>query len=237
MMDEKNQQNIITKEEMREAAKNRVEEISKEFRAGFSFLENYPKSVTFFGGNKFSQDNPYCIKAKSLSGRIVKELGYSVLTGGGPGIMEAANRGAYEAGGNSLGLTIQLPHEQITNKFLTKHINFYYFFVRKLCLTYSAEAFIFFPGGFGTLDEFSEILTLIQTKKITSGPIILVGSDYWKPLENFIKEQMLLRNTIDKEDLSLYTITDDENEIIEIIKKVPIKSGIPFDSKTGTDSY
>ncbi len=218
----------LTKEEMQIVAKERIEEISKEFTEGFKFLENYPKSVTFFGSTQFSEDNPYYISARTLSGRIAKELGYSVLSGGGPGIMEAANRGAFEAGGTSLGLTIELPQGQITNKFITKEMDSYYFFVRKVCLSFSAEAFIFFPGGFGTLDEFFELVTLTQTKKVTGVPLICVGSDYWKALETFMTKELLSRGTIAPSDLQLYHITDDHDEILDIIRKTPVRNSIPF---------
>ncbi|MDB5266250.1 MAG: hypothetical protein JWN89_65 [Parcubacteria group bacterium] len=218
----------LTREEMQKVAAERVSEISKEFTDGFKFLEEYPQSVTFFGSTQFTEENPYYIKARSLASRIVKDLGYSVITGGGPGIMEAANRGASEASGTSVGLTIQLPHEQIVNKYISKAINSYYFFVRKVILSFSAEAFIFFPGGYGTLDEFFEIITLVQTRKVVGVPIICVGSDYWKSLERFMQENLIARGTISAEDLTLFTITDDEDEIIRLIKKVPVRNSLPF---------
>lgn len=202
-------------------ARERVNEISKEFSEGFSLLAEYPKSVTFFGSAMMGQDNPYCISARELAGKIVKELGLGVITGGGPGIMEAANRGAYEAGGDSVGLTIELPTPQLINKYLTREFNPYYFFVRKVLLSFSAEAFIFFPGGFGTLDEFFEVLTLIQTRKITDVPLICVGVDYWRALERFMQSEMLNRGAILPEDLLLFTITDDLNEVLNIIAKAP----------------
>ncbi len=204
-------------------AKKRVSEISREFTEGFKFLEDYPKSVTFFGANQFKEDNQYYISARTLASRVVKELGYSVLSGGGPGIMEAANRGAYEAGGNSLGLLIKLPSEQVINKYITKWFSSYYFFVRKVCLSFSAEAFIFYPGGFGTLDEFFELLTLIQTRKIANVPLICVGSEYWNELKRFMEAEMISRGTIASEDLDLFHIMDDHDKIIEIIKKVPVR--------------
>lgn len=219
---------ILTREEMHKVASERISEISKEFTEGFKFLEDYPKSVTFFGSTQFKEDNPYYISARTLAGRIATELGYSVLSGGGPGIMEAANRGAYEAGGVSLGLTIKLPHEQIINSYITKQIQTYYFFVRKVILSFSAEAFIFFPGGYGTLDEFFEIITLVQTKKIEGVPIICVGSDYWKSLERFMQESLISRGTITAQDLTLYTISDDHDEILDIIRKVPVRTSLPF---------
>src|SRR3989344_3448873 len=142
--------------------------------------------------------------------------------------MEAANRGAFEAGGNSLGLLIKLPDGQITNKYITKSFASYYFFVRKVLLSFSAEAFIFFPGGFGTLDEFFEILTLVQTKKMVDIPIICVGSEYWNKLRKFMEEEQLSRGAIITEDLDLFHIVDDHDKIIEIIEKVPVHSGLPL---------
>src|SRR3989344_855280 len=198
-------ENILTlsREEMHVLAARRVSEISKEFTEGFEFLENYPKSITFFGGNQFKEDNPYYVSARTLASRVVKELGYSVISGGGPGIMEAANRGAFEAGGNSLGLLIRLPDEQATNKYITGKFSAYYFFVRKVCLSFSAEAFIFYPGGFGTLDEFFEILTLIQTRKIAGIPLICVGSEYWNELKRFMEKELLSRGTITSKQFNL----------------------------------
>jgi uncharacterized protein (TIGR00730 family) len=218
----------LTKEEMRLVAKERLETISEEFQNGFKFLEDYPKSVTFFGANQFREDNPYYADARSLAGRIVKELGYAIVSGGGPGIMEAANRGAFEAGGHSVGLTIKLPREQIINKYLTSELDLYYFFSRKVCLSFSAEAFIFYPGGYGTLDEFFEILTLVQTGKIEGVPIICVGSDFWNDVLALINKQMISRGAILEEDLAIFEIIDDHDKILEIIKKVPVRTGLPF---------
>jgi uncharacterized protein (TIGR00730 family) len=168
----------LSKEDMQEVAAEKVSEIAAEFSRGFEFLESVTPSVTFFGSTQFKEDNPYYMSARALGAKFVKDLNYSVCTGGGPGIMEAANKGAYEAGGKSYGLTIKLPHPQTVNRYITDEISFYYFFTRKVCLSFSAEAFIFYPGGFGTLDEFFEILTLVQTKKAEGIPIICVGVDY-----------------------------------------------------------
>ncbi len=210
--------------DLAELGAERVARISQELTSGFNFLTKYDRSVTFFGSARFAEGHPYYEKARGLAGKIVRELGYSVLTGGGPGIMGAANQGALEAGGNSLGITIKLPAEQKTNIFLTDHLGLYYFFTRKVCLSFSAEAFVFFPGGFGTLDEFFEIITLVQTKKIKNVPIILVGVEYWKGLEEFIIRHLLDIGTVDNSDLNLYIMSDDENEILEIIKNAPIRN-------------
>ena len=218
----------LTKQEFHDTAVERVHLIAEEFTNGFNFLRNYPKSVTVFGGNHFKEGDLEYIKARSLGSRIVKDLNYSVFTGGGPGVMEAANRGAFEAGGKSIGLTIELENHQAKNPYLIRNLGFHYFFSRKVCLSFSAEAYIFFPGGFGTLDEFFEIITLIQTRKIESVPIILVGCHFWNTLKDLMKKEMLDKGAIDKEDLGLFTITDDEDEVIEIIKKAPVHISIEF---------
>ncbi len=209
------------------ANRQRIEMIKKEFENGFQFLKDHPLSVTFFGSSQFKEGNKFYEHARKLAQKIVRELNYAILTGGGPGIMEAANRGAIEAGGSSLGLTIDIPTEQATNKFLTEEVNFYYFFTRKVCLSFAAEAYIFYPGGFGTLDECFEILTLVQTGKIHSVPVILVGKEYWKQFDKLIKKFLLNKyGTIEKEDTKLYTIIDDPEEIIKIIGKAPIREGL-----------
>jgi len=218
----------MTRAEVEESAQKRIAAIQKEFTEGFDFIKNYSKSVTFFGSARFTEENEHYKKARSVAKRIVEELDYTVVTGGGPGVMEAANRGAQEAGGDSIGISIELPHEQATNPYVTDFLEFHYFFTRKVCLTFSAEAYLYFPGGFGTMDEFFEIITLIQTHKIQKVPIILVGNDYWGKLESMIKENLLERDTIDQEDLDLYTITEDEDEIIEIIKKAPVHNGLRY---------
>ena len=222
----------LTLLEISEAADKRLSLISKEFRNGFEFVKNYPRSVTFFGSARTKEGEPYYEKAGNLAGRIVRELHYSVMTGGGPGIMEAANKGAFGAGGNSLGLTIDLPHEQMDNQYLTDKEDFHYFFSRKVCLAFSAEAYIFFPGGFGTLDEFLEILTLVQTGKIPKAPIIMVGSDFWTPLEEIFRKGLLENQMIEEKDLSLYTITDNEDLILKLIKEAPVRFGIKYNENS-----
>lgn len=217
----------LSREEIREEIKSRVARIDREFLEAFEFISGFPRSVSFFGSSRFHENNEHCIQARRLAGRIVKELGYTVLTGGSAGIMEAANRGAFEAGGESVGLNIRLPKEQSGNTYTTASIDFSYFFVRKVALSYAAEAYLFFPGGFGTLDEFFEIITLIQTHKIRRAPIFLVGKDYWEPLDRFIRENMYaLHQAIGKHDLALYTVTNNEDEIIAEIRKVPVHDGI-----------
>lgn len=237
-MSEQNSQNnkdrkyrLLTKQEIHETARERVHLIAKEFTDGFEFISRYPKSVTVFGGLHVAEDSPYYVKARSLAYKIVNELKYAVFTGGGPGIMEAANRGAFEAGGESLGLSIEIEPKQEQNPYLTDSIDFFYFFSRKVSMSFSAEAYIFFPGGFGTMDEFFEILTLVQTGKIEKVPIILVGSDFWNALNVVIKNEMLAKGTISDADMNLYKITDDEDEVVEIIREAPIRNGVKFDEK------
>jgi uncharacterized protein (TIGR00730 family) len=215
----------LTIQELEENSKRRVAEITTEFRKGFSFIKSHPKSVTFFGSARFDETNPYYQKARSI-GKRISELGFAVATGGGPGIMEAGNRGAVEGDGNehSIGICIRLPHEQITNPYVTDGLDFKYFFSRKVILSFSAEAYVYFPGGFGTMDEFFEILTLVQTGKIEKVPIILVGTEYWKPLEQFIQKVLLEKfHTINEQDLCLYTITDDEDLVIDMVKDAPLR--------------
>ncbi len=222
---------LLTRQELHDTAVERVHLISKEFTDAFNFLRNYPKSVTVFGGSHFTENDLEYVQARSLTARISTELKYSVVTGGGPGIMEAANRGSFDVGGESIGLTIELSHHQIQNQYLTKNLDFYYFFSRKVCLAFSAEAYVFFPGGYGTFDEFFEILTLVQTRKIEKVPIILVGSGFWKPFDDIIRQQMLGKKTIDPEDADLYVITDNEDSVIDMIRNAPVRNGIRFEHK------
>lgn len=198
--------------------------MDKELRDGLKFMSKFPKSVSFFGSARFTPEHPYYQKTKHMAKRIVSELGYAVVTGGGGGIMDAANHGAYEGGGNSLGILIRLPKEQKTNPYLTDYMEFNYFYSRKLCLYYSAEAYILFPGGFGTMDEFFEIVTLIQTKKIPKVPVILFGKEYWNGVVGMIKKNLLEDNkAINADDLNIFKITEDENEILEIVRKAPLR--------------
>lgn len=210
----------------------RLNVINEEFRRGLAFIKQYPKTVTFFGSARFDPEHDCYKKAYTLANKISKELGFSIVTGGGPGIMEAANKGAYDAGGDSLGLNIDLPKEQVLNPYVKDSVEFYYFFVRKVVLSFSASAYVIFPGGFGTMDEFMEILELVQTRKMPSVPLILVGEEYWRPLDMYFKNTFLMEyKTINVEDTDLYTITDDEQKIMEIIKKVPVKDNHPLDIK------
>lgn len=213
----------ISKHQINKDIHHHLNEIMKEFRVGFEELKKHPKSVTILGSTHSTPASSHYKSAQELAYRIVKELGYAVITGGGPGIMSAANLGAKEANGASIGFTIHLPHAQLTNPYTTITIDFDYFFVRKTILTFAAEAFVFFPGGYGTLDEFFEIITLVQTKKIPKVPIILVGKDFWNPFKEFIVTHILERHhAITQEDLELFIITDNLNQVMETIKAAPI---------------
>lgn len=209
--------------DLKSGARKRLSTINNEFRHTFKFLKNYPQSVTFFGSARFTENHPYYVRARALAGRIAKETGYAVVSGGGGGIMEAANRGAYEAGGTSLGMNIILPHEQKMNQYLTAHVRFYYFFIRKVALSFSAEVYIFFPGGFGTMDEFYELVTLIQTNKIPRVPVICVGREFWSHVDKFSETLRDDFKAISPGDEKIYHITDDDDEIIDIIRKVSLR--------------
>ncbi len=200
-----------------------LEHISQEFRDGFEILHKYPRSVTIFGSSQTTPESSSYKKAEQLAHRIVKDLNYAVITGGGPGIMTAANKGASEAGGQSIGLAITLPSEQHHNLYSTDNMLFRYFFSRKTMLGFAAEAYIFFPGGFGTFDELFNMLTLVQTEKIPRVPIILFDSNFWKGLEEFMRNHMLAEyRSVDARDLGLFEITDSFDRVIEVIKQAPV---------------
>lgn len=197
----------------------RIFRIMAEFIEGFQFLADLKKEVTFFGSARFKETNPYYKEARKL-GRLLGAAGYTIITGGGPGIMEAGNRGAVESGAQSIGLNIQLPKEQRTNKYVKKGIGFYYFFTRKVMLSASAQAYVFFPGGFGTVDEFLELAVLIQTQKMEPIPIVLVGIDFWSGLLKWIDEKMYKEyKTVSKEEMKIYTVVDTAEEAFKLIAK------------------
>ena len=189
----------------------RVLRIMGEFVNGFDTLAHVGAAVTVFGSARVKKDDPMYAQATEL-GRTLAEAGFSIITGGGPGIMEAANKGAKEAGGISIGCNIELPFEQGTNAYVDVSINFRYFFVRKTMFMKYSEAFVIFPGGFGTMDELFEALTLIQTGKVSNFPIILFGSSYWGGLTDWIKNTMLVEKKISPEDLNLLVVTDTVEE-------------------------
>lgn len=198
----------------------RVFRIMSEFVDGFEFLSNLEATVTFFGSARLREDHKYYQLARDLAYRLSKQ-GFTIVTGGGPGIMEAGNRGASEAGGKSVGLNIKLPLEQEFNPYVKQGIGFHYFMSRKFMLDYSAMAYVFFPGGFGTLDELFTISTLIQTGKAERNvPIVLVGREFWEPLLNWTRQELVARwRTVSAPDLKIWQITDDMVKAAKIISE------------------
>ena len=196
----------------------RVFRIMGEFVQGFEDLARIKNGVAIFGSARTPPDDPE-YKAAQETAALLAQAGCSVITGGGPGIMEAANRGAFEAGGTSVGCNIELPHEQGSNPYLTLSLKFKYFFVRKMMFVKYSDAFIIFPGGFGTLDELFEALTLIQTKKIHNFPVVLYGSQYWKGMLEWLRGPMLGEAKIVEDDLKRLHLTDSPAEIVEIVSR------------------
>ena len=197
----------------------RVIRIALEFIRGFRALHFVGPCVTLFGSARINASHPWCEQSREM-GKKLSEMGFTVVTGGGPGIMQAANQGAFEAGGPSIGCNIILPHEQRSNPYLDKVVTFYYFFVRKVMLVKYSYAFVIFPGGFGTLDEMMEAITLIQTGKLYDFPVILIGKSYWKVLIDWLKESPLKYGTIAADDLNLLHLTDDLDEAAAIIRNL-----------------
>ena len=196
----------------------RVFRIMGEFVEGFDDLASVTRGVSIFGSARTQPDNPQ-YKAAQETAALLARAGFTVITGGGPGIMEAANRGAFEAGGISIGCNIELPFEQKANPYLTRVMNFRYFFVRKTMFVKYSTAFIIFPGGFGTLDELFEALTLIQTRKIKNFPVILFDTNYWTGLLKWVEDLMLKEGKINETDVRLLHMTDSPSEVVEIIVK------------------
>lgn len=188
-----------------------------EFVQGFEEMADVKKGVTIFGSARLPEGTPEYEQTRTLTAELAR-AGYSVITGGGPGLMEAANRGAYEEGGRSVGINIFLEHEQAPNPYQTKAITLRYFFVRKVMLVKYSEAFVAFPGGFGTLDELAEALTLIQTKKMRPMPIFLVGSEFWSGLLDWFSGTLVDKGLIAKDDLKLFRVVDDVEEILPAIQ-------------------
>ena len=208
-----------TKKDFRDTFQWRVFRIMAEFIDGFHFIANFKKTVSVFGSARLSSENKYYQEASKL-GQLLAKTGYTMITGGGPGIMEAANRGAFEANGKSVGLNIQLPGGQKMNPYVKSPMGFNYFFTRKVMLSFASQAYVFFPGGFGTLDEFFEMVTLVQTKKISRPvPIIAVGKEYWQPLFDWLNIEVHQEHkAINKKELGIFQIVDSAEEAFKIIK-------------------
>jgi uncharacterized protein (TIGR00730 family) len=194
----------------------RVLRIQAEFVEGFGALAELGPAVSVFGSARTARDHPH-YELAVLLGRRLAEAGFAVITGGGPGIMEAANKGASEAGGVSVGLGIELPFEAGLNEYVEMGVNFRYFFARKTMFVKYAQGFVVLPGGFGTFDELFEALTLVQTKKVTSFPIVLIGCDYWAGLVGWIKDAVLADGKISESDLDMFTVTDDIEEAVAVM--------------------
>ena len=193
--------------------------IMAEFVEGFEFLAGLKREVTFFGSARFPKSNKYYKQAKELGFRL-GNAGFTVITGGGPGIMQAANEGAYKAGAESVGLNIQLPFEQRINPYVTKSIAFHYFFTRKVMMSVSSQAYVFYPGGYGTLDEFFEMVALVRLGIVKDTPIILVGKNFWEPIIEFLKSNVCQElGAINKEDLNSFVYVEDNDEAFAILEK------------------
>ena len=196
----------------------RLFRILSEFVEGFEELADIGPAVSIFGSARFKPRNKFYRKTVEVA-RLLAENGYAIITGGGPGLMEAANKGAVLGGGQSIGLNITLPKEQKPNPYQNKALHFRYFFARKVMFVKYAMGYVCMPGGFGTLDEFFEALTLIQTHKIYPFPLILFGTEYWAPILDFMRNTMLKHGTIDKEELNIIKVTDDPQQVLKIINK------------------
>jgi len=200
----------------------RVFRIMSEFVEGFETLSECGPAITIFGSARLKENRPEYAAARKIA-RQLSKAGYAVITGGGPGVMEAANRGAMDEGGRSVGLNIQLPMEQVVNQYVNVPIGFRYFFVRKVMFIKHASAIVVMPGGFGTLDEMFEVITLVQTKKIKNVPIILYDSAYWKGLINWIERTLVKRGMLTKNELSFFKVMDSPEEVVREIKRaVPL---------------
>lgn len=200
----------------------RLLRICAEFIRGFRRLYSAGPCVTVFGSARFAQSHPYYGLARDVGKRLA-EAGFTVMTGGGPGIMEAANRGAKDVGGRTIGCNIELPVEQKPNPYLDECVNFHHFFVRKVMLVKYSYAFVVLPGGFGTLDEVFETVTLIQTDKIRDFPIVLMPSDFWNPLIQLMRNTLLARGTIDEDDFELINVVDSADDAVALIRDTAIR--------------
>jgi uncharacterized protein (TIGR00730 family) len=208
---------VLEKDDFTKEDTWRIFRIMSEFVDGFEVLSKVGKAVSIFGSARSKPDSQFYKLAEEVSYHIAK-AGFAVITGSGPGLMEAANKGARRAGGHSIGLNIHLPCEQKPNKYVDTVLGFRYFFVRKVMFVKYAKAFVILPGGFGTLDEFFEAITLIQTERISKFPVILFNSQYWKPLLEWLKKTVYAHGNVDKQDLDLFILVDDPKEAAQAIK-------------------
>ena len=195
----------------------RLFRIMAEFVDGFEVLSKVGKAVSIFGSSRLKPNNKYYKLAEKIAYLLAKE-GFAVITGSGLGIMEAANKGTKRAAGHSIGLNIQIPHEQEPNKYVETLLDFRYFFVRKVMFVKYAKAFVIMPGGYGTLDEFTEAINLIQTERIPKFPVVLFGSEYWKGMLDWLKDTVLKNSNISKKDLDIFTVVDSPKDVVKVIK-------------------
>lgn len=205
----------------------RIFRIMSEFVEGFEELSNVKRAVSIFGSARMSRDSFYYKRVMKIA-ELLSKKGFSIITGGGPGIMEAGNRGAKKGKGLSIGLNIEIPREQTPNRYQDKRLDFRYFFARKVMFVKYSVGYVITPGGFGTMDEFFEALTLIQTGKIRKFPIVMFGREYWDGLINWMKETLIPAGTIDKEDMNLFYITDDPGEVVRIIEESYARQQAPI---------
>jgi uncharacterized protein (TIGR00730 family) len=209
---------VFPQEDFRKTNERRLKKITQEFKQGFEFIAKLKKSVTFFGSAEISSSDPLYQDARKLAYLLAKK-GMTIITGGGPGIMEAANRGASEAQGESIGLNIELPEVQRTNPYVKKSIGFHYFFTRKVFFSLASSYYIFFPGGYGTLSEFFEMINLIQTKKMQRPQSVIVyKSSFWQPLMQWLNKTLLANKMIEKKDIQIIQLTDSVEEIAKMLK-------------------
>lgn len=211
-------QDLLSADDFTQADTWRIFRIMSEFVDGFETLSKIGKAVTIFGSARTKSNDKFYKLGEEVAYHIAK-AGYAVITGSGPGLMEAANKGAQRAGGHSIGLNIQLPCEQQPNKFVDTVLRFRYFFVRKVMFVKYAKAFVILPGGYGTLDEFFEAITLIQTERIAKFPVILFNRAYWQPLIEWLKNSVYRQGNIDCADLDLFVLVDEPKEVVGAIKK------------------
>lgn len=211
-------QSIINKKHFTHEDPWRIFKIMSEFVDGFDVLSRVGDAVTIFGSSRITPDNKYYKLGEEVAYLLAKE-GYAIITGSGPGMMEAANKGARRAKGQSIGLNIQLPSEQKSNPYVDTLLEFSYFFVRKVMFVKYAKAFVIMPGGYGTLDEFSEAINLIQTERISRFPVVLFGKEYWQGMLDWMKDTVLKNGCISKEDLNIFVVADSPKEVVSLIKR------------------
>ncbi len=210
--------NVIMRDDFTSEDTWRIFRIMSEFVEGFEILSKVGKAASIFGSSRSKPNNKYYKLAEEIAYYLAKE-GFAVITGGGPGIMEAGNKGAKRARGHSIGLNIQIPMEQKPNKYINTLLDFHYFFVRKVMFVKYAKAFVIMPGGYGTLDEFFEAINLIQTKRIQRFPVVLFGREYWEGMVKWLKEKVLKNSNISPYDLDIFKIADTPKEVVQVINR------------------